>query len=100
MNAQTSAPNAGDNESMGAPESSDLPVQILAAVPGDVTGACRTEWFPTVFRYPVAGGWIVGTILGNIRSASLCFSQSFVPDPDYIWTPSLAGKKLEPAPQS
>lgn len=37
------------------------------------------------FRYPVVGGWIVGTII--TQSGMYAIAQSFVPDPDFVWEP-------------
>lgn len=39
----------------------------------------------SAFRYPVVGGWIVGTII--TQSGAYAIAQSFVPDPDFVWEP-------------
>lgn len=45
--------------------------------------------YPTrVMRYPVHKGWIVSTVVGD--GGSYAVSQSFVPDPEHDWTPTLA----------
>lgn len=64
-----------------------MPIQMISLA--DEKGKETNRFpFPTsVFRYPVQGGWIVGTVIGD--GGAPAFSQTFVPDPDYVWNPTL-----------
>ena len=95
---QTAAPNADNTETKDATNFPYLPVQIIPLA--DENGKHKNAFpFPTfVIRYPVFEGWIVGTIVGDGGIAAV--SQSFVPDPDHIWTATFADDKTPTAPQS
>ncbi len=77
---------------------SSLPVQIISLA--DENGNKKSGFpYPSfVFRYQVIDGWIVGTVFGDMSSCT----QSFVPDPDYVWTPTFLAddKPSSAAPQS
>lgn len=85
--ALTAAPNTGNVETMDLTKVQYMPVQMIPLVDWE-KGERRNE-FPystSVIRYPVHEGWIVGTIIGHGDAPAFC--QSFVPDPDHMWTPT------------
>lgn len=93
--AQTAVPDTSDG-SIGTTKFPYVPIQFIPAEIDTEEGIAKGRCFIKVFRYAVAGGWIVGTMLD---SWSMC-SQSFVPDPDHAWTATFPNDETQTALKS
>lgn len=94
--AQTAIQNTAADESLDVTKFPHLPIEFIPAEIETNEGTVKGGCFIKVFRYAVAGGWIVGTVFD---SWSMC-SQSFVPDLDHAWTATFPDDKTPQAAQA